>query len=554
MSGFDLQALRRGFESQGLWGHPKVTTSLDISAREFPGKVAIVDPRGTRTTFAELRAAVDRLASAFLASGVGKGDVVAVQLPNWTEFCVAHLALVRIAAVTLFLPPTQRGADLRYILERTRPKAFVIPFAHRTGAHLEMYAQLREDIGSPFGLVVGGAAGAELPPGMTRWEEFAARGDGVAAEERVSLDDPQLMVFTSGTTAYPKGVCHSYGTGDYHIHVWRQLLGFRHDDVIWSPATLGHVAGSQFGLRLATLIGATLVLQDRWDPDEAIELIEREGVTYSFVTPTFLEDLLASPKLRKEAFRSFRVWTIGGSRIRSDLVTEFEEVAGGQILRGFGMTEHMMSGLCRPYDPLEKRALTDGRPLPGCEYGIVDPVDSSVFLPTGSVGELVYRGPALVDGYFTSEEETANTFVDGWQLTGDLAVLDEDGFMTIVDRKKDVIIRGGENISPLELENVLVQHPGIVEVAIVRYPDRRLGERVCAVVVPAADAALTLEGLCGFLSEREVARFKHPERLELVEELPRSNIGKVLKRVLEERFRQETELTAAAGPTGAPRQ
>jgi acyl-CoA synthetase (AMP-forming)/AMP-acid ligase II len=222
-------------------------------------------------------------------------------------------------------------------------------------------------------------------------------------------------------------------------------------------------------------------------------------------------------------------------------VTEFEERAGGKVLRGFGMTEHMMSGLCRAYDPLEKRTQTDGRALPGCRYRIVDPEDCSRELPAGSMGELVYRGPALVDGYFTSEEETTKTFVDGWQLSGDLAVLDEDGFMTIVDRKKDMIIRGGENISPLEIENVLARHETVAEVTVVRYPDRRLGERVCAVVVPAAGATVTLEELTAYLAENEVARYKHPERLELRDELPRSNIGKVLKRVLEQEFEQEAQ-------------
>jgi acyl-CoA synthetase (AMP-forming)/AMP-acid ligase II len=517
-----------------------VTTYLDIAAAEFPEKTAIVDPRGARISFAELKDTVDRMASGFRESGLAKGDVVAVQLPNWLETCIAHLALVRCGMVTLFLAPPQRGSDLRYILERSTPKMFVIPAEHRTGRHVEMYDEMRAALGNPLGIVVG-SGGGELPDGMTSWEQFLEGREPDGRDEPVELGDPQFMVFSSGTTADPKGVLHSYGTGDYHIHVWRQLLGFGHEDVVFTPATLGHVAGSQFGLRLATLLGAKLVLMDRWDAAEAIETIEREGVTYSFVTPTFLEDMLASPALRKEAFRTFRIWTIGGSRIRPTLVTEFEERAGGKVLRGFGMTEHMMSGLCRAYDPLEKRTQTDGRALPGCRYRIVDPEDCSRELPAGSVGELVYRGPALVDGYFTSEEETTKTFVDGWQLSGDLAVLDEDGFMTIVDRKKDMIIRGGENISPLEIENVLARHERVAEVTVVRYPDQRLGERVCAVVVPAAGATVTLDELTAYLAENEVARYKHPERLELRDELPRSNIGKVLKRVLEQEFEQEAQ-------------
>lgn len=537
---FDLSAARERYREQGLWGHPKITTFLDVAAAEFPEKTAMVDPRGGTITFGTLKTTVDRLASGFRHLGLRKGDVVAVQLPNWIECGIAHLALVRCGMVTLFLAPPQRGHDLRYILERSKPRLFVIPAEHRTGRHIEMYDEMRRALGDPPGIVVG-TAGNALPGGMTTWERFLEGHEPDEYDEPVELTDPQFMVFSSGTTADPKGVIHSYGTGDYHIHVWRQLLGFGHEDVIFTPATLGHVAGSQFGLRLATLVGAKLVLMDRWDPAEAIEVIDREGATYSFVTPTFLEDMLASPALRKAAFRTFRIWTIGGSRIRPTLVTEFEERAGGKVLRGFGMTEHMMSSLCRTYDPMEKRIHTDGRPLPGCQYRIVDPVDSSRELPPGTVGELVYRGPALVDGYFTSEEETQKTFVDGWQLSGDLAVLDDEGFMTIVDRKKDMIIRGGENISPLEIENVLAKHETVAEVTVVRYPDKRLGEKVCAVVVPAPGCSVTLEALTAFLTEQEVARYKHPERLEIRSELPRSNIGKVLKRVLEQEFEQEAE-------------
>ena len=283
------------------------------------------------------------------------------------------------------------------------------------------------------------------------------------------------------------------------------------------------------------MIGAPLVLMDRWRPADAVDLIEREGCTYTAMTPTFVEDLVRVPGLRKEAFKQFRYLFVGGGRIRPTLVPDFENLAGGVVLRGFGMSEHYFSTMMRPTDPPEKRAQTDGRNLPGCECAVVD--DDLNPVAVGEVGEIAYRGPSLVDGYFTSEAETAKAFVRGWQLSGDLARLDSEGFLTVVDRKKDIVIRGGENISPLELEKILVHHPKIAEIAIVGYPDDRLGERVCAVVLPKAGEALTLAEVTSFLAEHEVARFKHPERLELVESFPRTELGKIRKQEVRRWYR-----------------
>jgi cyclohexanecarboxylate-CoA ligase len=308
--------------------------------------------------------------------------------------------------------------------------------------------------------------------------------------------------------------------------MWPRLFAIDYRDVAFCPATLGHPAGSLYGLRLSVLVGGKLVLMDRWRPAEAIKAITREGCTHMTVTPTFLEDLIATADLSRSSFRHFRYAFVGGGRIRPTLVPEFEMAARGRVLRGFGMSEHFFSTMMRPYDDRAKRATTDGRCLPGVECGVLD--EDGRRVRPGELGEIAYKGPALVDGYFTSAAETTRAFVAGWQLSGDLGQIDSDGYLTVVDRKKDLIIRGGENISPLEIENVLLQHPLISEVAVVGYSDDRLGERICAVVKPIGEAP-TLESLSAFLADHHVARHKHPERIALVQSFPRTELGKIRK-------------------------
>ena len=544
----DLETARAEFRLRGLWGHPKVSTYLNIAADEFPEKVALVDPRGMTLAFGEYRRSVDAFASALRAAGLRKGDVVAVQLPNWIEFCIAHLALVRCGMVTLFLPPAQRGSDLRYILGCTKPSLFVIPASHRSGKHLEMYSEFHAELGNQPGIVVGAESADGLPEGMTTWERFIETGAGDATEEPVELGDPQLMVFSSGTTANPKGVLHSYGTGDYHIHVWRQLLAFGHEDVIFSPATLGHVAGSQFGLRLATLLGAKLVLMDRWDPEEAMRLIEQEGATYSFVRRPSSK---TCSRHRTCGRRPTGPSASGRSAARGSPRAR-DRVRGSGRRQGIaGIRDdraHDVVALVAD-DPLEKRIYTDGRTLPGCEYRIVDPEDSSRTLPSGEVGGAAYRGPALVDGYFT---ERGRDRKDVRRRLAAVGGSRRPRRGRLHDHRRP---QEGHDHSrrrehfPLELENLIVREPdAVAEVAVVRYPDRRLGERVCAVVVPASGATVTLEEINAFLTDHDVSRYKHPERLEIVNELPRSNIGKVVKRVLEERFEKEAAASASSQP------
>jgi cyclohexanecarboxylate-CoA ligase len=517
------------YRANGYWGHPKLTVYLSMTAAERPASLAVVDPRGPRLSYSELNAAVNRLCNGLRSVGLRKGDVVAVQLPNWVEYCVAHLAATRLGLVTLFLHPGQKARELGFIFDCTSPKAAIIPSDYRGTNYVEMYQGLREDTnGAPIVLVVKPDDGDGLPEGMEAYADFMRRSsESAIAECPVRGSDPEMMLFTSGTSGNPKGILHTYRSANYVLHIWPRLFGLDYRDVAFCPATLGHPAGSLYGLRVAVLTGAPLVLMDRWGAEEAVALIEREGCTHTTLTPTFIEDLLTASNLRKQAFQRMRYSFIGGGRIRSSLVPEFERSADGVLLRGFGMSEHFFSTMMRPYDPLERRTQSDGRCLPGSECAVLD--DDGQRVPTGAIGEIAYCGPSLVDGYFTSEAETARTFVGGWQLSGDLARLDPDGYLTVVDRKKDLVIRGGENISPVELEKILLHHPSVAEIAVVGFPDLRLGERVCAVVLPTTGATITLDDLCTFLADRHVDRYKHPERLEIVNDFPRTELGKIRK-------------------------
>jgi acyl-CoA synthetase (AMP-forming)/AMP-acid ligase II len=341
---------------------------------------------------------------------------------------------------------------------------------------------------------------------------------------RPGADDLELVVFSSGTTGSPKGIAHTYDGANASLANWVRTLGLTWRDVVFCPATFGHVGGAQWGLRTAVHLGAPLVLQDRWNPGQAAALIAEFGCTYTLVTPTFIVDLMRLPEECRRRMGSFRYWTVGGSGMSQPFIEAAERALPGIVLRGFGMSEHFMSTITRPDDPPIKRQTRDGRPLPGVEIQVWDGEGRQ--LPVGSPGEMVVRGPSSVGGYFTHPDETRATFVEGWQRTGDIVSLDEEGFIAVVDRKKEIIIRGGENISPQEIEQILGRHEDMPPLVVVGIPDERLGEKV-GVVVEAPPEGCTLDACAQILADAHVARHKWPQVLIAVAELPRTSLGKI---------------------------
>jgi cyclohexanecarboxylate-CoA ligase len=515
----------------GFWRGETLASCLDRWARTRPARTAVVDAVG-RLSYAALARGVERVAHALRAHGVEAGRVVSCQLPNWNEFVLVALAATRLGAVIHPIPPTYRAHELRFMLGLLESQVLVVPGTFRGFDYPAMVAGLRGTLPRlEQVIVVRGPA----PAGMLSWTALTDRAwEARAGRRPLPGTDPNAVheiVFTSGTTGEPKGVMHTSNTLLATLPALAERLRLTGDEVLLMASTLGHQTGYGYGLALAVLLGGTAVWMDVWDPAAAAALVERERVTFTMGATPFLRDLTQVAGRRD--LTSLRAFIAAGAPIPRALVGEARRRLECAISAGWGMTENGLVTCNGLEDPEDKIFATDGAPLPGMEVRVVDGAGRDV--GAGAEGDLLVRGPALFVGYarrpgFTAEAHTP----DGWFRTGDRATLDRDGYVTITGRTKDLVIRGGENVPVAEVEGLLYAHPKLAGVAIVAMPDPRLGERACAVVIPRPGHTVTLAELVAFLERQGVARYKFPERLEVVAEFPTTPSGKVQKYRLRE--------------------
>jgi cyclohexanecarboxylate-CoA ligase len=523
----------RAMTAAGWWRNETLDTYLDRWARERPAKLAIVDVGG-RLTWAELARQVERVAYGLQAAGLGSGSVISCQLPNWNEWVVLALAAVRLGAILNPIPPTYRASELRFILATLEAEAMVVPARFRNFNYVELMAGLRADVPALREVFV---ARGDPGPGMrpftwlsdSAWERRAERRPFAGTDPNQVTE----VIFTSGTTGEPKGVMHTANTTLAIVYPLIERLRFGAGDVALMSSTFGHQTGYLYGYCMTLLLGSTGVWLDVWNAADAARLVEAERVTYTMGATPFLQDFASSPALEGRDLSSLRLFISAGASIPRKLVEDARRRLGCTISAGWGMSENGLVS-CNGLDDAEEKVFgTDGRPLPGMELLVVDGDGRPV--PAKTEGDLLVRGHAQFVGYwkrpeFTREAHTA----DGWFKTGDRAMLDADGYVAITGRSKDLIIRGGENISVAELENLLFAHPKIQGVAVVAMPDPRLVERACAFVIPRPGQTVTLPEIVEYLEARAVARHKFPERLELVSEFPMTPSGKIQKYKLRE--------------------
>jgi non-ribosomal peptide synthetase component E (peptide arylation enzyme) len=515
-------------------GHWRGETLDDVFraavAARSPGDIAVVQG-DNRLTWGELAGQVSAVAAGLAELGVGTGDVVSVQLPNWPEFVVLNFAAARVGAVLNSLPATFRHQELEYILSRARPKVYVVPRQVGDVDFLARARTLQESIPELDHIVVvrgdpGGAVGFDrlLEATPTDLSDLAPGGDNLG-----------FLVFTSGTEARPKGVLYTHNILNFSVRSVVQALGVGPDDVIFMPSPLASTTGVLNGMDMLAMLQTKLVLLERWNPMTAADLIEQERCAFTFIAATFLHDLTYLDGIARRDMSSFRLFACGGSPIPVKLAKDAERILGCRVLRAYGASEQTFVVINRPGDRSQRAYTTEGPALPAREIRILDSAGRP--LPPGQTGEIACRGPNVAVGYFGAPELNARSFDrDGFYHSGDLGVLDGDGYLTVVGRKKEMIIRGGMNISPLEIETQLAEHPGVSEAAVVGYPDGRLGERACAFVVPSPGAMPSLAELSEFLLACGMAKYKLPERLEIVDALPRTPVGKVHKPTLSARF------------------
>ena len=537
--------LARRYVEEGFWRSETLGQLIVGSVLEHPGQR--MKFRSARRpwsgSFGEVLDRSRRLAGALAARGIGPGDVVAFQLPNWMEAAVCFWAAALLGAVVTPIVHFYGRKEVDYILRRTGVRALVT--AERVGDHdyLGDLEELRND--APALELVAVVGGGAVPSWAVPFDSLL---DGAVLEAPIPVEPsaPALVAYTSGTTADPKGVVHSHRTIGFEV---RQLGAMQEGNPpLLVGAPVGHAIGMLSGLLLPVWKGEPINMIDAWDPAAVLASMLEDNLASGSGATYFLTSLLDHPDCGAQHVKLMSRIGLGGSPVPT-AVTERMESLGISAVRSYGSTEHPSTSGSRHEEPAHKRTTTDGHPLLGVELRLVDEEGEGV--AAGQPGEIVSRGPDLCAGY-TDPALTSVAFdADGWYATGDVGVLDEDGWLTIVDRKKDVIIRGGENISAFEVEEVLLRMPGVAEAAVVAAPDRRLGEHACAFIRPAPGAtAPDLAAVRVHLQGTGLARQKWPEDLRVLSELPRTPSGKVKKFVLRDQLRAEVPGTPHR--TGAP--
>jgi cyclohexanecarboxylate-CoA ligase len=518
--------------ARGLWVRGTLADSLAEAAQRTPRRVVAIDGQcnlDCRTLCHQATA----LAHA-LSDRLPVGSVVSFMLPNWHEAIVIYLAATMAGMAVNPILPSLRDRELRFILEDADSRMIFVPFHFGRHDCASMLARVTTEMDSPPDVaVVRGDAGC----GYTCYTSLLEQQESTAGLPVLDSDAVRMILYTSGTTGRPKGVLHSHNSIHALICQIRDSWGVRPGDTFLVPSPIAHIGGSIYAFECPLLLGTTAVLMDRWDADAAVRLMRAERCTHIAGATPFLEQMLAAAKDAGTRLPDLKLFVCGGASVSASLIRSaanyFERAA---VTRVYGSTEVPVTTVGAPdVGDVEHAADTDGR------AGLAEIKLAAHAAAPGGGGEICARGPQMLVGYLHPEDEDESFDADGYFRTGDLAQWVDDDYLIVTGRAKDIIIRNGENISPSEVEDLLVGHPGIAEVAIVGLPDARTGEHACAVIVPAALPGPDLASLSRFLAAQGLAKFKIPEQVAIWEHLPKNDAGKVLKHQI------KTALTKADG-------
>ena len=524
------------YRASGFWHGKVLLDFVDALPPERLDSVAVTDINsmtGTANTlsYRQLIRLSKRIALGLIELGVERGDVVSYQLPNWWEFVALHLACLHVGAITNPVMPIFRQRELSFMLSLPQTKVMVVPQRFRGFDHLAMMRDIQPDL-PRLGHVF--AVGGEGAPSFENFflrprREDVPGAEALLRERRMKPDEVMQLLYTSGTTGEPKGVLHTSNTHFANLIELARRCGLSGNDVCFMPSPMAHQTGFLAGMELAVALGTKLVLQDMWDPEIGLGRIQDERVSFMMGATPFMADLADHPNLTQYDVSSLRVFLSAGAPIPRALVERATERLGARIVSAWGMTENLLVTATKQDDPPEKIFGTDGATVPGMQIRVVGP--GGEVLGPNEEGVLQSRGPSHFVGYH-SRPELYDVTDDGWFNTGDLARIDEDGYVRITGRSKDIIIRGGENVPVVEIEEVLYRHPFVQAAAVVGKPDPRLGERGVAYVVLHAGRSLGMEDMRGHLEQFKMAKQYWPEELIILEELPRTPSGKIQKFVL----------------------
>lgn len=537
---------RAEMEAAGFWPGKTLLDYFEACLAEKPDAIALVSltvASGARSalTYAEIDRRAWRAAAGLHRLGLRKDDVLAAQLPNSWEFVVLYIACRRLGIVFNPVMPIFREHELRFMLRHGEAQAFAIPKVFRGFDHEAMAQALQSELPDLKHLIITGSDG---PNGFDAQLMDPALDDAVpdlraiSARDRGDANDVCQLIYTSGTTGEPKGVMHTANTMYSNLVAYAARLGLGASDVVLMASPMAHQTGFMYGFLMPVMLKAPMVLMDSWDKALAARLIGEEHVTFTMASTPFLMDLTNAVEDLGTDSSSLRIFLCAGTAVPGALVERAHKVLGTKIVSAWGMTENGAVTVVSPSDPDARSITTDGYVLPGMELQI-RAADGTV-LPAGLEGALYVRGCSNFGGYLKRPQWNA-VDAEGWFDTGDIARMDKDGYIRICGRTKDVIIRGAENLPVVEIEGVLYKHPDIQQVAIVAYPDERLGERACAFVVPKDRKTFSFEEMVRFLDSQHLAKQYYPERLEVVDRLPSTASGKIQKFALRTMLREAYE-------------
>jgi len=537
---------------------PEVTGSLidivDASVRDYPGAPAL-QFFGRETTYRDMQDAIERAAAGLRDLGVGPGDPVAIVLPNCPQHIIAFYAVLRLGAVVVEHNPLYTPRELRKQFEDHGAKHAIVwskvaATVQEFPADLAVTSLISVDVTKSMPLTT--RLMLRLPIAKARasrdalttkvrgaisWDSLVASAPLPASHPRPGTDDLAIIQYTSGTTGTPKGASLTHRNllaNAAQARAWVPSITRGDGCVVYAVLPMFHAYGLTLCLTFAMSMGARLVLFPKFDPDLVLEVAKRHPATFLPLVPPIAERLLAAAHEKGVSLAGTEVAISGAMALSHDLVVPFEEATGGYLVEGYGLSECSPVLMANPVAD-NRVAGTVGLPLPGTECRVVDPENPTVDVPAGSAGELIVRGPQVFSGYYGKPEETEAVFVDGWFRTGDIVTIDERGFVRIVDRIKELIITGGFNVAPTEVEGALRQHPDVVDAAVVGLPSERSGEEVVAAIVVEDGKEVDVEAIRAF-ARSILTPYKVPRRLFVVDELPKSLIGKVLRRQVKERL------------------
>ncbi|MGB9904994.1 MAG: class I adenylate-forming enzyme family protein [Desulfotomaculales bacterium] len=489
-------------------------------SRLYPDQEAIVY-HDQRIKYSQLRDQINRLANGLRNLGIPRGERVLIALANCPEFIISYFALMQIKAVLVPVNPQYTYNEFRTIAKDAAPVAVITD-----PAAAPAFFRLREETGLPREIIV--IRSAERKDGYSSFEDILAGGGAVfETPETYGRDEVAEILYTQGSgTGAPKGAMLTHNNLYSNVTTFVKFCGLTPADRLLLVAPAYHAAAQTCVMNAALVTGATLVVHDAWKgPEPVLRAIQDEKITFFYGPPTMYALIINYPGLDRFDTSSWRVAYTGAAPLPPEIFTEFEKKFGFQITEGYGLTETSPVVCSNPVNG-PKKAGSVGPPIPGVEVKIVDYEDREV--PAGQVGEIIVRGPNVMKGYFNREEETNWVMRNGWFHTDDLAYMDGDGYVFIIDRKKDLIIRGGLNVHPREVEDVLYTHPKVFDVAVVGVPDPVWGEEIMAIVLLREGEKMEPQELQEYCRDK-LARYKIPRYIHFVDEIPKTSSGKLLK-------------------------